>query len=79
MYSKALWQQTRFKDEQQFTDNEFLKAIGLQHVAASHESGKMVARIHDQHTSPKDGYAEIVDREKIPTLFWDNELVRVAG
>jgi len=80
MYTKTLWQQIRFKDEQQFTDNEFLKQIGLERVAYSHDATKMVARIHDQHhTSPKEGFAETVERELVPQLFWDNEIIRVQG
>lgn len=80
MYTKSLWQQIKFEDKQQFTDNEFLQKIGLNNVAASYECTKMVARIHDAgHTSPKEGIAETVPRETIPPLFWDNELLRVAG
>jgi glycosyltransferase involved in cell wall biosynthesis len=76
-YRRDFWQMHQFKDQQVASDNAFIYPI-LARVAASSETQMMVARIHDSHTSSKNGIVEIVPREMIPAAFWDNEKCRQA-
>lgn len=72
-YLKSYWRQHPFPDQHKASDNGFVYPA-LKKIAASHDAGHMVARIHDcHHLSRKSGIKEIVSSELIPTGFWENE------
>jgi len=77
-YLKSYWKGHRFPAKKEAEDNSFVYAA-LKQIAASNEAGHMVARIHRQHTSRKNGITETVSRNLIPKEFWDNENLRLGA
>lgn len=75
MYLKSYWQEHKFPDQQKSSDNAFVYPA-LKQIASSHDPSHMVARIHDAHTSSKDGIHEAIGTEQINPLFWDNDKLR---
>jgi hypothetical protein len=50
----------------------------MSHVLPSPETRYIVARIHSDHTSAKNGVKDIVSRDLIPAEFWENEELRLS-
>lgn len=71
-YLKSYWLEHPFKPLQEGSDNSFVYPA-LKHIASSHDSIHMVARLHKNHTSSKSGIREEIDKALIPSAFWENE------
>lgn len=71
-YWKSYWKEHPFADKRQGEDNQFVYRA-LKQIAVSHDSAKVVARIHACNTSSKSGVAEKVPTSMIPAGFWQNE------
>lgn len=76
-FTKLFWQTHHFPNQQIASDNGFMNRI-LTQIAASDDPSHMVARIHGDHTSKKDGITKVVARELIPIAFWENERARLS-
>jgi glycosyltransferase involved in cell wall biosynthesis len=76
-YRKAFWHANQFKDKQVATDNGMIYPM-MSHVLPSPETRYIVARIHSDHTSAKNGVKDIVSRDLIPAEFWENEKLRLS-
>ena len=76
-YLRSFWEHHRFRDQQKASDNSFVYPI-LRQVASSSDDRHMVARIHDAHTSSKNGISQVVDKGVIPVEFWENEKLRLS-
>jgi O-antigen biosynthesis protein len=73
MYLRSFWQRHQFKDQQEASDNSFVRPV-RRVIAAADGTTKLVARIHDcHHTSSKKNITEVVPKSMIPNRFWDNE------
>ena len=77
-YLKSLWVRHPFEDRQVGSDNAFIKLIP-EDIAVSNDDSHLVARIHANHTSKKNGITQIVARDAIPEGFWRNEELRLNG
>lgn len=76
-YTRELWQSRHFKSRHESSDNDFVYPI-LPLIAASRDTGCMVARIHGcHHTSSKAGIREEIPEDRIPAAFWENEKLRL--
>lgn len=72
IYRRDIWERNPFKNIQCRSDNEFVYPLA-NHIAASPDDRHMVARIHDEHTTPKTNITELIKRDRIPAEFWENE------
>jgi len=77
-YLKSFWQGHQFPNKQVASDNNFVYPI-LRQIAASDDTTHMVARIHGDHTSKKNGINKVVAKELIPKAFWANEDFRIRA
>ena len=75
-YLKSHWQAHPFPDKQKGSDNDFIYP-SARLIAASQDESRMVARIHNRHTSAKSNISDSAPIEAIPQGFWENERMRL--
>jgi glycosyltransferase involved in cell wall biosynthesis len=75
-FMKSFWVIHKFPDKQVASDNGFVYPI-VQRITQSRDITHMVARIHENHTSSKNGITTVVPMDMIPVAFWENEKLRL--